>query len=128
LTAEAPVVVVADDDEDILMLVRATLAGAGYEVVVARDGAAALARVGERLPAAAVLDIAMPELDGLEVLRRIRANPATADLPVVLLSARAQEADVARGYEEGASTYIRKPFSPRELRDALESLLGATTD
>jgi two-component system response regulator MtrA len=96
-------------------------------VVVARDGAAALARVGERLPAAAVLDIAMPELDGLEVLRRIRADPATAELPVVLLSARAQEADVARGYEEGASRYIRKPFSPRELRDALESLLGSTT-
>jgi two-component system, OmpR family, response regulator MtrA len=124
LTAgEAPVVVVADDDEDILMLVRATLAGGGFEVVVARDGAAALALVAERRPAAAVLDIAMPELDGLEVLTRLRADPATADLPVVLLSARAQENDVARGYELGASRYIRKPFSPRELKAAVEEVL-----
>jgi two-component system, OmpR family, phosphate regulon response regulator PhoB len=123
LTPDAPVVVVADDDEDILMLVRATLTRAGYEVVVARDGAAALALLGERPPAAAVLDIAMPEVDGLEVLARIRADPATAELPVILLSARAQESDVVRGYELGASTYIRKPFSPRELSAALETLV-----
>jgi DNA-binding response OmpR family regulator len=123
LTTDAPVVVVADDDEDILMLVRATLTRAGYEVVVARDGAAALALLGERRPAAAVLDIAMPEVDGLEVLARIRADPATAELPVILLSARAQESDVAHGYELGASTYIRKPFSPHELSAALEALV-----
>jgi two-component system response regulator MtrA len=122
LTTEAPVVVVADDDEDILMLVHATLTAAGYEVVLARDGSAALALLRERRPAAAVLDIAMPGLDGLEVLTRVRADPATANLPVILLSARAQENDVARGYELGASKYIRKPFSPRELKAALETL------
>jgi two-component system response regulator MtrA len=122
LTEDAPLVVVADDDEDILMLVRATLAGAGYEVVLARDGSAALALLRERRAAAAVLDIAMPELDGLEVLTQLRADPATADLPVILLSARAQESDVARGYELGASRYIRKPFSPRELKAAVDEL------
>jgi two-component system response regulator MtrA len=122
LTEDAPLVVVADDDEDILMLVRATLAGAGYEVVVARDGSTALALLRERRAAAAVLDIAMPELDGLEVLTQLRADPATADLPVILLSARAQESDVARGYELGASRYIRKPFSPRELKAAVDEL------
>jgi two-component system response regulator MtrA len=122
LTTDAPVVVVADDDEDILMLVRATLTAAGYEVAVARDGATALALVGERRPFAAVLDIAMPELDGLEVLARLRADAATADLPVILLSARAQESDVALGYELGTSKYIRKPFSPRELRAAVDAL------
>jgi DNA-binding response OmpR family regulator len=127
LSAAKPLLLVADDDEDILMLVQATLAGAGYEVVVARDGARALALVRERTPAAAVLDIAMPEVDGLEVLAEIRADPATAGLPVVLLSARAQEADVARGYELGASKYIRKPFSPRELRAAVEELVPPTT-
>jgi DNA-binding response OmpR family regulator len=115
-------VVVADDDEDILMLVRATLTAGGYEVAVARNGAAAVALLQERRPAAVVLDIAMPELDGLEVLSRLRADPATADLPVVLLSARAQESDVARGYELGASKYIRKPFSPRELKAAVDEL------
>jgi DNA-binding response OmpR family regulator len=126
LTIDAPVVVVADDDEDILMLVRATLTRAGYEVVVARDGAAALALLGESRPAAAVLDIAMPELDGLEVLARLRADPATAELPVILLSARAQESDVARGFELGASAYIRKPFSPRELSAAVEALVSTS--
>jgi two-component system, OmpR family, response regulator MtrA len=115
-------VVVADDDEDILMLVRATLIAGGYEVAVARNGVAALALLQERRPAAVVLDIAMPELDGLEVLSRLRADPATADLPVVLLSARAQESDVAGGYELGASKYIRKPFSPRELKAAVDEL------
>jgi two-component system, OmpR family, response regulator MtrA len=104
------------------MLVRATLATGDYEVAVARNGVAALALLAERRPAAVVLDIAMPELDGLEVLTRLRADPATADLPVVLLSARAQESDVARGYQLGASKYVRKPFSPRELRDAVDAL------
>jgi DNA-binding response OmpR family regulator len=122
VTAEAPLVVVADDDEDILMLVRATLAAAGYDVAVARDGAAALSLLRDRRPAAVVLDIAMPELDGLEVLERVRADPATADVPVILLSARAQENDVAHGYRVGASRYIRKPFSPRELRTALDDV------
>jgi two-component system response regulator MtrA len=124
LTTDAPIVVVADDDEDILMLVRATLTAAGYEVVLARDGTAALALLHERRPAAAVLDIAMPGIDGLEVLTRVRTDPDTADLPVILLSARAQESDVARGFELGASKYIRKPFSPRELVAAVSEIVG----
>jgi len=124
LSADAPLVVVADDDEDILMLVRATLSSGGYQVEVARNGDAALALVQERRPAAVVLDIAMPGLDGLEVLTKLREDPATRDLPVVLLSARAQEQDVAHGYALGASSYIRKPFSPRELVAALDGLLG----
>jgi DNA-binding response OmpR family regulator len=123
VTDDRPIVVVADDDEDILMLMRATLAAAGYEVALARDGNAALSLLRER-PAAAVLDIAMPELDGLEVLTRARADQATAELPIILLSARAQESDVARGYELGASKYLRKPFSPRELVAVLDDLLG----
>jgi two-component system response regulator MtrA len=123
MTDDRPLVVVAEDDEDILMLVRASLSGAGYEVAVARDGAAALALLLDRRPAAAVLDIAMPELDGLEVLMRARAEPATAELPIVLLSARAQESDVARGYELGASRYVRKPFSPRDLVAVVDELV-----
>jgi DNA-binding response OmpR family regulator len=123
MTDDRPLVVVAEDDEDILMLVRASLSGAGYEVAVARDGAAALALLLDRRPAAAVLDIAMPELDGLEVLTRARAEPATAELPIVLLSARAQESDVARGYELGASRYVRKPFSPRDLVAVVDELV-----
>jgi DNA-binding response OmpR family regulator len=122
---EKGLVLIADDDEDILVLVRTVLERSGYEVVVARDGAEALALAGERRPNLAVLDISMPELDGLEVLRRLRADAETSELPVVLLSARAQEGDVALGYETGASAYMRKPFSPRELTQRVAELLAS---
>jgi two-component system response regulator MtrA len=79
--------------------------------------------VRARKPDLVVLDIAMPEVDGLEVLRRLRADPTTSELPVVLLSARAQEADVERGFAIGASAYLKKPFSPRELSEHVAELL-----
>ncbi|MDX6414750.1 MAG: hypothetical protein QOH23_2160 [Gaiellaceae bacterium] len=119
-----PLVLIADDDADILSLVRAVLERAGNEVISVGDGAQALASVMERKPDLAVLDISMPELDGLEVLRRLRADSATSGLPVVLLSARAQEADVKLGFELGASAYVKKPFSPRELADRVAELLS----
>ena len=115
MTPERPLVLVADDDEDILSLVGAALDKAGYEVTRATNGAQALEQVRTLRPCVAVLDVAMPELDGIEVLRLVRADPATADLPVILLTARAQEEDARRAYAEGASKYVRKPFSPREL-------------
>jgi CheY-like chemotaxis protein len=116
-------VLIADDDADILSLVRAVLERSGHEVVAASDGAEALASVRAREPDLVVLDIAMPEVDGLEVLRRLRADPTTSELPVVLLSARAQEADVERGFAIGASAYLKKPFSPRELSEHVAELL-----
>lgn len=119
-----PLVLIADDDADILSLVRTVLERAGNEVVSVGDGAQALASMGERKPDLAVLDISMPEVDGLEVLRRLRADSATSELPVVLLSARAQEADVKLGFELGASAYVKKPFSPRELADRVAELLS----
>ena len=122
--AGGELILVADDDEDILALVRAVLERAGHEVVAVRDGAKALASVRERRPHLAVLDITMPELDGLEVLRRLRADAATNELPVVLLSAQAQEADVERGFATGASAYVKKPFSPRELVERVSELLA----
>jgi two-component system, OmpR family, response regulator MtrA len=116
-------VVVADDDEDILALVKAVLKRSGHEVIAVTNGAQALATVQAESPDLAVLDISMPELDGLEVLRRLRADNETRDLPVILLSAQAQEADVERGYEAGASDYVKKPFSPRELAQRVDALL-----
>lgn len=117
-------VLVADDDEDILTLVKAVLERAGHEVIAVQDGAQALASLRSQKPDLAVLDISMPELDGLEVLRRVRDDDGIRALPVILLTAKAQEADVERGYAAGASAYVKKPFSPRELAERVESLLA----
>ena len=117
-------VLIADDEDDILALVGTVLRGAGFEVVEARDGAEALAIATERPLRAAVLDVSMPEMDGLEVLRRLRAHGPTCDLPIILLSALAQETDVERGYGEGASRYLRKPFKPAELVAAVRELVS----
>jgi DNA-binding response OmpR family regulator len=125
VTGERRLVLVADDDEDILVLVRTVLERAGYEVSAVRDGAEAIAAARQRRPDLAVLDVAMPEVDGLEVLRRLRADASTSDVPVLLLSARVQEDDVARGFATGADAYVQKPFSPRELSDRVNELLGA---
>ena len=119
-----PLVLVADDNADILGLVTAVLERSGYEVVAVSDGAQALASVDKRKPDLAVLDITMPEIDGLEVLRRLRADTRTNGLPVVLLSAQVQEADVDRGFATGASAYLKKPFSPRELTERVADLLS----
>jgi len=124
VTEGPPRVLVADDDEDILALVGNVLAKAGYDVTKASNGAEALERVRSVRPRVAVLDVAMPELDGVEVLRSLRADPETSDIPVILLTARAQEADVKLGYAEGASKYLRKPFSPRELVELVRELAG----
>jgi DNA-binding response OmpR family regulator len=120
-----PVLLVADDDEDILALVQLRLSRSGFEVIVARDGEEALRLVQERHPDLAVLDWMMPKSSGLEVLRAIRANPDTAHIPVVLLTARASETDVQEGLDAGADDYIAKPFSPQELAARVHSILDA---
>jgi two-component system response regulator MtrA len=118
-------VVVADDEEDILDLVTTIIERSGHEVLPVRDGAAALAAIRERRPDLVVLDIAMPEVDGLEVLRRLRSDAQTSELPVLLLSARAQEDDVRLAFATGANAYVKKPFSPGELSRRVDNLLGA---
>jgi DNA-binding response OmpR family regulator len=119
-----PLVLVADDDHDILTLVSFRLERAGYEVVGARDGEEALRLALERVPDLAVLDVMMPKLDGYEVTTRLRQNRATRRMPVILLTARVQEADIARGFEAGADDYVKKPFSPQELGARVQAILG----
>jgi CheY-like chemotaxis protein len=119
-----PVIVAADDDEDILRLIAFRLERSGYRVVTAHDGEEALQAVREHVPALAVLDVRMPKMDGYEVTRAIRADEATRDIPVILLTARVQDADVQRGFEAGADDYVRKPFSPQELRSRVQAILG----
>ena len=122
--SERPLVLVADDDEDIRALVSFRLEKAGYAVVQAANGEEALELARERTPDLAVLDVMMPRLTGDEVTRRIRADEATSGIPVILLTARVQEEDVARGFEAGADDYIKKPFSPQELRARVQAILG----
>jgi DNA-binding response OmpR family regulator len=116
------VVLVADDDDDILLLVSTRLKRDGYEVVTARNGIEALALAEQHLPRVAVLDVGMPGRDGLEVLTAIRAVDALRDTKVLLLTAKAQETDVRRGYETGADAYVKKPFSPAELAERVREL------
>jgi DNA-binding response OmpR family regulator len=118
------VVLVADDDRDILDLLAFRLGRAGYEVVSASDGEEALRLATERRPDLAVLDVMMPKLDGYEVTRRMRADETTKRIPVILLTARVQEHDVARGFEVGADDYMKKPFSPAELRARVQAIIG----
>jgi DNA-binding response OmpR family regulator len=120
--SEQPVVLVADDDDDILLLVTTRLRRDGFDVIQARDGDEALDLALERRPDIAVLDIGMPGLDGLEVVRAIRANDATKDMRVLLLTAKAQESDVRRGFDAGADAYVKKPFSPTELSTRVREL------
>jgi DNA-binding response OmpR family regulator len=117
-------ILVADDDPDIQSLVVLRLERSGYRVIRASDGAEALELALTEHPDLAVLDIMMPKLDGCEVTRSLRSNPETANMPVILLTARVQDGDVSRGLEAGATDYVKKPFSPQELGARVASLLG----
>ncbi|MDX6465071.1 MAG: hypothetical protein QOI27_111 [Gaiellaceae bacterium] len=121
---DVPLVLVADDDADIRELLAFRLGRSGYEVIQASDGEEALALAIERLPDLAVLDVMMPKLTGTEVTRRLRDVEETKRIPVILLTARAQEADVAMGFSVGADDYIKKPFSPQELAARVQAILG----
>jgi DNA-binding response OmpR family regulator len=120
----APLVLVADDDDDILSLVTFRLERSGYRVIQAVDGAQALDLAREHKPDLAVLDVMMPRLTGLEVARALREDESTRELPVILLTARVQDCDVQAGLEAGATAYVRKPFSPRELWERVDALLA----
>jgi len=120
---EAPLVLVADDEEDIRSLVAFRLKRAGYEVITAADGEEALLLAATRLPDLVVLDMMMPKATGLEVTRSMREHEATKDIPIILLTARAQEGDVTSGFEAGADDYVKKPFSPQDLQARVQALL-----
>ncbi|TMM06455.1 MAG: response regulator [Actinobacteria bacterium] len=116
-------VLVADDDDDILLLVTTRLRRDGFEVVQASSGDEALRLAREKRPRLAVLDIGMPGLDGLEVLEQIRADDELRNMRVLLLTAKAQESDVRRGFDTGADAYVKKPFSPADLSARVRELL-----
>lgn len=118
-----PRVLVVDDDPQVLALLRVNFSLEGYDVVEAANGEEALKVVASKRPDVVVSDVMMPGMDGLELVRRLRANPKTADLPVVVVSAKAQRNDVENGEVAGADAYVTKPFDPQDLLDAVAALL-----
>ena len=122
--SDAPLILCADDDEDILSLVALRLERAGFRVILAVDGDAALEAARSERPALAVLDVMMPKRTGFEVLAALRSDPTQGGLRVILLSARVQEADIERGLEAGADAYLAKPFKAGDLVAKVEELLG----
>lgn len=116
-------VLLAEDDADIRLLVTLKLTQAGHQVRGFGDGLSAAADARERPPDLAVLDIMMPGMSGLEVCRGLRKDPATAHIPVILLTAQAQQADITAGLAAGADGYIVKPFSPRDFMMRVNAML-----
>jgi DNA-binding response OmpR family regulator len=117
------IVLVADDDRDVLNLVRFRLERDGLRVLTASDGAAALELARAEQPHVCVLDVMMPKLGGLEVVKRLREDPATAAIRIILLTARSADGHVDEGFETGADDYVTKPFSPQELRQRVRAQL-----
>jgi two-component system phosphate regulon response regulator PhoB len=115
-------VLVIDDEPDLVRLVEYNLTKEGYLVLTARDGEAGLKAARRQTPQAILLDVMMPGLDGWETLKRLRADPRTAPIPVLMLTAKGQEADRVLGLELGADDYLVKPFSVRELSARLKAV------
>jgi two-component system alkaline phosphatase synthesis response regulator PhoP len=108
-------ILAVDDERHIVRLIQVNLERAGYQVLTAFDGPEALKKVDSDKPDLVVLDVMMPKMDGFEVLKRLQANPETRDIPVIMLTAKAQDVDVFRGWSSGVSAYLTKPFNPLEL-------------
>jgi DNA-binding response OmpR family regulator len=124
MTPEQTRILVADDDRDIRDLVTYKLGQAGFRVHAVDDGTAALAAIEGDPPDLAVLDVMMPGLSGIDVLRKVRETERTRGVRVILLTARSRDADVDAGFATGADDYIIKPFSPRELLHRVNAALA----
>ena len=120
-------ILVVDDEIYIVHILDFSLGMEGYEVVTALDGEQALEKARAEKPDLIVLDIMMPKLDGYETCKRLKADAATKDVPVILLSAKGRNVDQKVGFEVGADDYITKPFSPRKLVERINGILGHGT-
>lgn len=116
-------ILLVEDDPDIVRLLSHYLQTAGYQVYAESTGSSGLRAAQEHSPAAVILDVMLPTMDGYEVCRRLRADPATAALPVLMLTARGTEGDKVRGLEIGADDYVTKPFSPKEVVARVKALV-----
>ena len=116
-------VVIADDDPDIRAMITQKLSQAGHEVTATEDGAAALAAVKRSRPDVVVLDMQMPGLSGLDVVRMIRADPTTATVPVIMVTSHSEPQFIGESFNSGADDFLAKPFRPRELAARIAQLM-----
>ena len=119
----AQTILIVDDDREIARLVRAYLEQAGFRVICVYDGASAVRAIQAERPALLVLDLMLPDRDGLDLARSLRADPATATLPIIMLTARVEDTDRIVGLELGADDYVTKPFNPREVVARVRAVL-----
>ena len=120
-------ILIVDDEEDILSLVEYNLKKEGYRTIGVKTGEAALQLVEEETPDLIILDLMLPEMDGLEVCRILKSNENTSDIPIIMLTAKGEETDIVVGLEIGADDYVTKPFSPRVLLARTKALLRRKT-
>ncbi len=125
---EPRTIVVVEDEEDIAELIRYNLEQAGFAVRTAADGERGLDLARREMPAALLLDLMLPGIDGLEVCRRLRRSADTAKIPIVMVTARGEEADIVAGLELGADDYVTKPFRPRELIARVRAVIRRQTE
>ncbi len=117
-------ILLVDDSNTVLLMERMVLSKNLYDVVTARDGQEALEKVANEKPDLVLLDVMMPRMDGFEACRRIRANDATHDLPIIMVTTRGEPDSVELGYESGCNDYITKPINSAELLGKLQNFLG----
>lgn len=121
-------ILVIDDEPDVLLLCRVNLEFAGHEVVDATDTYRGMELAAKQQPDIIVLDVMLPKRDGLSMLRELRENPKTEDIPVVLLTAKTQGADQFMGFQAGADEYVTKPFSPAVLTKTVETVFRMSSE
>jgi len=121
-------VLVVDDDPVIQKLLQVNFEMEGYRVITASDGVEGLDRARSERPDIVILDVMMPKMNGLEVASALKGDPATSSIPIILLSAKAQEADVQAGRQTGAEDYVTKPFDPLELLERVARLVGEPSE
>ncbi len=118
-------ILVVDDDPDVVTIIKGILHSGEYEVQSVYRGQEVFARLEEKKPDLIILDIKMPEMDGFQVLKRLKASPETSSIPVILLTGKGQYQDVLTGYELGTDYYMNKPFTSSQLINGIDLFLGA---
>lgn len=121
-------ILVCDDERHIVRLIQVNLEREGYQVITAFDGKEGLEKIRTEKPALCVLDVMMPYMTGFEVLQAIRKEVETENLPVIMLTAKAQDKDVFEGYQYGADMYLTKPFNPKELITFVKRIAQGQSD